>query len=254
MLRLVLSWLLVLDTAFVTYVPKVKATPHTCSNPFVKTNHAFMCIICSKLLLTNLLWSNRNNCYYHSHYSPVLFHSLLEFWLVLHIHYCAVRNWIPHSQTIFPRAKGKSSLVNSLFCFCSLRLEIWWRSIFKNVLAMLHHAVLLCINKLVVLTTEWLPWLHKSWRDSGYKRFTLVWTTGYIRQPEKQVPNKWQPSVKALLQVYFKVTVRNLLPLMHASRWFFHRCFEGCQCVVVARWTGQLPIRFSYAVSLQYQK
>ena len=32
----------------------------------------------------------------------------------------------------------------------------------------------LCKNKLVVSITEWLPWLHTSWRDSGYERFTLV--------------------------------------------------------------------------------
>jgi len=29
-------------------------------------------------------------------------------------------------------------------------------------------------NKLVVLTTEWLPRLQTSWRDSGYERFSLV--------------------------------------------------------------------------------
>ena len=44
-----------------------------------------------------------------------------------------------------------------------------------------------CKNKLVVLTTEWLPWLQTSWRDSGYERFTLVWKTNYIRQPKRQL-------------------------------------------------------------------
>jgi len=34
-----------------------------------------------------------------------------------------------------------------------------------------------CINTLVVLTTEWLPWLQTNWRDSGYKRFALVLKT-----------------------------------------------------------------------------
>ena len=32
-------------------------------------------------------------------------------------------------------------------------------------------------NKLVVLTTEWLPQLQTSWRDSGYERFALVLET-----------------------------------------------------------------------------
>ena len=33
--------------------------------------------------------------------------------------------------------------------------------------------VMHCKNKLVVLTTEWLPWLQTSGRDSGYDRFCL---------------------------------------------------------------------------------
>ena len=32
-----------------------------------------------------------------------------------------------------------------------------------------------CIQRLVVLTTEWLPWLQTSWGDSGYQRFSSVW-------------------------------------------------------------------------------
>jgi len=30
-------------------------------------------------------------------------------------------------------------------------------------------------NKLVISTTEWLPWLQTSWRDGG------LWKTNYIR-------------------------------------------------------------------------
>ena len=41
-----------------------------------------------------------------------------------------------------------------------------------------------CKNKLVVLTTEWLPWLQTNWRDSGYERFSLVWKSNCIRQPK----------------------------------------------------------------------
>ena len=43
-----------------------------------------------------------------------------------------------------------------------------------------------CKNELVVLTTEWLPWLQTS---CGYESFTLVLETKWRRQPEKQVPN-----------------------------------------------------------------
>ena len=43
-----------------------------------------------------------------------------------------------------------------------------------------------CKNKLVVLTTEWLPWLQTS---SGYESFTLVLETNWIRQPEIKCPN-----------------------------------------------------------------
>ena len=48
----------------------------------------------------------------------------------------------------------------------------------------MHH----CKNKLVVVTTEWLPWLQTSWRDSGYERFALVWKSNCIRQPKVSCP------------------------------------------------------------------
>ena len=38
-----------------------------------------------------------------------------------------------------------------------------------------------CKNKLVT-------WLQPSWRESGYKRFTLLFETNCIRQPEMQLP------------------------------------------------------------------
>ena len=44
-------------------------------------------------------------------------------------------------------------------------------------------------NKLVVLTTEWLPWFQTKWRDSGYEKFALVSETNCIRQPKGQVPS-----------------------------------------------------------------
>ena len=41
-----------------------------------------------------------------------------------------------------------------------------------------------CKNKLVVLTTEWSPWLQTNWRDSGYERFAFgVEDYICIRQP-----------------------------------------------------------------------
>ena len=30
-------------------------------------------------------------------------------------------------------------------------------------------------NKLVVLTTEWLPWLQTNWKDSGYEGLLWYW-------------------------------------------------------------------------------
>ena len=62
----------------------------------------------------------------------------------------------------------------------------------------------------------------------------------------------WQPAErlwKSHYKCFFKVAVSNFHPL-DASRWFPHRCSEGCQCVVVARWTGQLPFRLPYAICL----
>ena len=45
-----------------------------------------------------------------------------------------------------------------------------------------------CKNKLVVLTTEWLPWLLSSWR--WYMRYLLlVLETNCTRRPERQLPS-----------------------------------------------------------------
>ena len=39
---------------------------------------------------------------------------------------------------------------------------------------LIHQTVSPHANKLVVLTTQWLPWLQTNWRDSGNERFALV--------------------------------------------------------------------------------
>ena len=44
-------------------------------------------------------------------------------------------------------------------------------------------------NKLVILTTEWLPWLQTNWRNSGYERFALVLETNCISQSKGQLPS-----------------------------------------------------------------
>jgi len=49
-----------------------------------------------------------------------------------------------------------------------------------------------------------------------------------------------------------QIAVRNFHALS-ASRWFPHRCSEGCQCIVVVRWTVHLPLGLPYAISLQCQ-
>ena len=56
-------------------------------------------------------------------------------------------------------------------------------------------------TKLVVLTTELLPWLQSSWRDSSNEKFNLVWKINCIRQPPEAPAQfiftatiHWQPS------------------------------------------------------------
>ena len=101
------------------------------------------------------------------------------------------------------------------------------------------HRVSTCMllrkDKLVVLTTEWLPWLHTSLRDS---RFTFLLCME--DSVEKQLPcssynhntlTTLRTSMKESLQVYIKVSVRNF-PALNARRWFPHGCSEGCLCVL----------------------
>ena len=42
----------------------------------------------------------------------------------------------------------------------------------------------------------------------------------------------------------------SLKELVSTSRWYPHRCSEGCQYVVVVKWTGLLLLMFPYAISL----
>jgi len=94
-------------------------------------------------------------------------------------------------------------------------------------------------HRLVTLVTDKLErqWLRE--------RFALVLKTNCIRKPSEHL---WEDITNAL-QSYSK----ELLCCYSASRWFPHRCSEGCQCSVVVRWTGQLPFGLPYAISLQYQ-
>ena len=48
-------------------------------------------------------------------------------------------------------------------------------------------------TKLVVLTTEWLPWLQTNWRDSGYERFALVLKTNLHKPTPKTAQFTLQP-------------------------------------------------------------
>ena len=68
-------------------------------------------------------------------------------------------------------------------CWDEFRLTWWCR----NVRAACGKPSLR--NELVVLTTEWLPWLQTNWRDSGHDRFALILKTNCIRQP-----NRWLPT------------------------------------------------------------
>ena len=66
----------------------------------------------------------------------------------------------------------------------SFRLGKWlWELRERNIQASspsFYRSLLHCKNKLVVLTTEWLPWLQ-PW--VGYERFLLVLETNWTRQP-----------------------------------------------------------------------
>ena len=55
--------------------------------------------------------------------------------------------------------------------------------LFTNKNKQLHYQ-----NKLVALTTEWLPWLQTRWRDSSSERFTVVCKTNCIKQPRGICP------------------------------------------------------------------
>ena len=62
-----------------------------------------------------------------------------------------------------------------VYAYCLDYLQFISRYGFPKLNATYHFIVksMYSKNKLVILTTEWLPWLQSSWRDC-YERFALV--------------------------------------------------------------------------------
>ena len=104
-----------------------------------------------------------------------------------------------------------------------------------------------CKKWLVVLTTEWLPWLQTSWRDSGHERFILVLEANCINNlnPNHTLQlTTFRTSVRESLQLHFKhmmafvVTLSQMFSGYYISKimhwlwnalwckklWLFHRC------------------------------
>ena len=51
----------------------------------------------------------------------------------------------------------------------------------------------------IVLTTEWLPWLQTSLRDSGYERFALILETNCIMPPKRQLNSSFNHNTVNLI-------------------------------------------------------
>ena len=103
-----------------------------------------------------------------------------------------------------------------------------------------------CKKWLVVLTTEWVPWLHTSWGDSGYERFILVLEANCINNlnPNHTLQLTTLKHLRESLQLHFKlmmafvVTLLQMFsgyyiskimcwlwnPLWYKKLWHFHRC------------------------------
>ena len=84
----------------------------------------------------------------------------------------------------------------------------------------------LCRNKLVVVTSEWFPWLCTSWRDSGCEALVQEQTVTrkaaaqFMLQPQcTDNPQNIVCEGVITNAPYFKVAIGN-------------RCSDGCQCVV----------------------
>ena len=72
----------------------------------------------------------------------------------------------------------------------------------------------------------------------------------FILQPD--FTHNFQNICEKTLQMHFKVAVRNFYAFVVQAGDSLTDA-EGCQCIVVVRWTGQLPFGLPYRISLQYQ-
>ena len=105
----------------------------------------------------------------------------------------------------------------------------------------------LCKSKLVILTTEWLPWLHICWRDSPYKRFTVVWRLIAQGNPRGSCrvhltsTIRWQPSGHLWRSHYSKLQ-RGTAMLLCPSQMFW-----GTVSVLWLKenWTAASQVAFS---------
>ena len=83
-------------------------------------------------------------------------------------------------------------LPHALFCSCPCKVR---SRVSDAVSQALCNLPFICSkNKLVVLTTVWLPWLQTSWWDSVY--ICIVYFANCIRQPERKLP---RPSTTSIL-------------------------------------------------------
>ena len=107
----------------------------------------------------------------------VAFGRSLAFTLPL-VHARGVTKWLI-AILFFPKrisAQGDVSLSSRVFIAVtvdSLHFSAWSENVdfFKNLLLWLFNSSTLISDwkdKLVVLTTEWLPWLQANWRNSGF--------------------------------------------------------------------------------------
>ena len=83
-----------------------------------------------------------------------------------------------------------------------------------------------CKKWLVVLTTEWVPWLHTSWGDSGYERFILVLEANCINNlnPNHTLQLTTLKHLRESLQLHFKLMMAFVVTLLQMFSGYYYIC------------------------------
>ena len=131
-----------------------------CESPFCHN------VITTRMLVSEKSVNFRANYLVRCQWQDILWceHLWLNVMANSHQHYCLLLS-TEYCVACWTTCPILSSGLRGFYC----QILNYWSTWMCNFC--IKHKQLHCKNKLVISTSEWLPWLHTSWRYSSYDKF-----------------------------------------------------------------------------------